>query len=164
VISRVIGIDPGPTTGIAVLNWREDRPSVEAVIQCNASAAPSLLGFLLRFRRLDTAVVIERFVISRHAKSSAVDGAVTRDLIGALCEVSRGTEPRPDDEWAPYPVKLRAAGQVKPWATDHRLAMCQLLNPTKAMPHARDAARHALFAAVADHGMPDPLSRRGGER
>ena len=40
------------------------------------------------------------------------------------------------------------------------MAAAGLLEPTKQLRHARDAARHALFAAVADCGIPDPLSRK----
>jgi hypothetical protein len=48
---------------------------------------------------------------------------------------------------------------VKPWATDERLEAAGLLDLTKGMRHARDAARHALFTAVKDGGVPDPLSK-----
>jgi hypothetical protein len=53
---------------------------------------------------------------------------------------------------------------VKPWATDERLAAAGLLDPTKGMRHARDAARHALFCAVRDFGLPDPLSAKARTR
>jgi hypothetical protein len=53
---------------------------------------------------------------------------------------------------------------VKPWATDTRLAAAGLMEPTTGMRHARDAARHALFAAVKTYGLPDPLSARAGAR
>jgi hypothetical protein len=52
---------------------------------------------------------------------------------------------------------------VKPWATDERLEAAGLLDLTKGMRHARDAARHALFTAVKDGGVPDPLSKHAHE-
>ena len=65
------------------------------------------------------------------------------------------------EEWAPRQCKLhiRTAGEVKPWATDKRLHTAGLLDLTAGMRHARDAARHALYSAVRDYGLPDPLSR-----
>lgn len=157
---RVVGIDPGPTTGIAVLRWRDTgaRPEFEAidtVLQCDANSAPTLLDHLLRRYDLTdrgpVSMAIEKFVISRHAKASATAGAVTRDLVGALIQVARSAD---------VPVHQRSAAEVKPWANDRRLATCGLLEPTKAMPHARDAARHALFSACGVLGVPDPLSKR----
>ena len=79
-------------------------------------------------------------------------GRVTRELIGVLADLAAG---RPQ-----VTVIRRPAGLVLPWATNHRLAAAGLMAPTVGMPHARDAARHALYAAVRDGGMPDPLSTR----
>jgi hypothetical protein len=53
---------------------------------------------------------------------------------------------------------------VKPWAVDKRLHAAGLLDMTAGMRHARDAARHALFCAVKDYGLPDPLSSKAGAR
>ena len=102
------------------------------------------------FERLaweDAVVAVEQFVVGRGSMRAGHDGAVTRDLIGALQQI------------APL-AYLRTASEVKPWASDLRMAAAGLLEPTKQLRHARDAARHALFAAVADCGIPDPLSRR----
>jgi hypothetical protein len=57
-------------------------------------------------------------------------------------------------------VFLRAAALVKPWATDRRLTAAGLLDPTAGMGHARDAARHALYAAVHLQLTTDPLSKK----
>jgi hypothetical protein len=84
---------------------------------------------------------------------------VTRDLIGTLQEVweehDSTAEGRRGARWFQRP-----AAHVKPWATDERLEAAGLLEATKGMRHARDAARHALFAACKDGGIPDPLSKR----
>jgi hypothetical protein len=52
----------------------------------------------------------------------------------------------------------RPAAAVKPRATDTRLDRAGLLAPTRGMPHARSAARHALYAAVPAGLLADPLS------
>jgi hypothetical protein len=39
-----------------------------------------------------------------------------------------------------------------------------LYTPTKNMPHARDAAKHALYAAVRYGFLRDPLSQRSNAR
>jgi hypothetical protein len=71
------------------------------------------------------------------------------------------------EHWAKTGVRgsyARSAADVKPWATDTRLQAAGLLDLTKGMRHARDAARHALFCAVCDFGLTDPLSRKAGPR
>jgi hypothetical protein len=67
-------------------------------------------------------------------------------------------------DWADSLVEVtyhaRSASTVKPWATDARLERAGLLDLTAGMRHARDAARHALFCAVKNCGLPDPLSAK----
>ena len=152
VALRVIGVDPGPTTGLALICWHADSrvPTVE-VAQVSDTLAVELFGLMLGAPTDHNLVAIERFVVGRTSMKSGRDGEVTRTLIGAVSE--RAT--RHGDT----PV-LRSAANVKPWATDERLAAAGLLDVCKAMGHARDAARHALFTAVRDGGLPDPLSTR----
>jgi hypothetical protein len=57
-------------------------------------------------------------------------------------------------------VCLRTAAVAKAWATDIRLGRTGLLDETKGMTHARDAARHALYTACKEGNIPDPLSRK----
>lgn len=141
----VIGVDPGPTTGIAVLDIGDYS---HALIQTTPDDAAHIIrsysgGSLLR-------IALERFVVRRRSgRSSAAEaGRITRDLVGALSvlEAELGV-----------PVTQRSAAEVKPWASDARLRAAGLW--PSGMPHARDAGRHALFTAVADCGAPDPLSR-----
>lgn len=162
-----IGIDPGPIPGIVML-WPHGggRRRLEIdVVQCSESAAPAVLWGLLDSNRsllgkAPCLVQIERFVVgSRSGRSSTAGaGAATRDLVGRL---QGEAENQPNVK-----VVLRSASEVKPWATDVRLEAAGLLEATKGMRHARDAARHALFAAVKDGGVPDPLSahHRGADR
>lgn len=158
---RAIGVDVGPIPGVVVLDL-EDGPSGRwlretFVYQCTANAAPDLLDALLL--DADQALVqVEKYVVGKKSGrvTHAGANALTRDLVGQLervVAVNNGRE---------ISVRLvqRSAGEVKPWATEIRLATAKLLEPTKGMRHARDAAKHALFVAVHDAELPDPLSRR----
>jgi hypothetical protein len=149
----VIGIDPGPTPGIVrLLLLRTDRTALldAQALQVTPGVLPETLDGLAGRMRLATA--LERFVVGRRAARSATPaaGARTRDMIGQVTA------------WAGEhgALHLRSAAEVKPWATDARLDAAGLLELTKGMRHARDAARHALFCAVKDYGLPDPLSRK----
>jgi hypothetical protein len=146
-----LGIDPGPTTGLVL--WFPGHDPY--VMQTNLQAAP--LGVLGLLEVLDTPerayIQIERWVTRKVSAKAGVNGAKTRQLIGELGVICE-RQPRVAS-W-----RERSAAEVKPWASDERLDAAGLLAPTKGMPHARDAARHALFTAVRDGGQPDPLSKR----
>lgn len=161
----IIGVDPGPTTGIVELVWEGLGCVPGRVCQCGASAALSILDAWLTphagtlqpghfdLRTLSW-LAVERFVDGRHAGrgNAPSAGRTTRDLVAAI-----------ESRFAPLShvcVVLRSASEVKPWASDVRLDRAGLLAPTKGMTHARDAARHALFAAVRN-GALDPLARAG---
>lgn len=151
---HVVGVDPGPLPGIVSLRFRDNRLCDVEVAQATPRTAMLLLAPLLEHDDWPTLVQAEQFVVGRRAAHSgtASAGRATRELIGALRE-----------RW-PF-VIIRTASQVKPWATDRRLAELRtggqnLIEATKGMRHARDAARHALYAAVHDGGIPDPLSKR----
>lgn len=162
-MTTIVGIDPGPTPGLVLLECVEmprrlcetgtDRVLMTAeVVQCTAGVLFDVLAGIEQQRDGIDLIAAERFVVSRRSgrSSTAGAGAETRDQVGALQRV--------------YPaLVLRAAGEVKPWATDARLNAAGLLDPCKGLRHARDAARHALFAACRDLGMPDPLSRHQGK-
>lgn len=155
---RVIGVDPGPIPGVVVLTFTAERRLLAAdPIQCTARLLPGILSWLLTDRS-PTMVAVEAFVVGHRAARSSTPhaGSVTRQAITEVHRVSG---------FAGVPVLQRSAVQVKPWATDARLDAAGvdggLLEATKGMRHARDAARHALFAAVHDGGFPDPLSKNG---
>lgn len=150
-----IGVDPGPIPGLVMITPRPRRLDVHAV-QCTRGAATSMLWALLDQCRetlgeAPALVQIERFVVGKTSMKSGRAGEQTRDLIGRL--------QREADQQNNVRVVLRSASEVKPWATNDRLAHASLLEPTKGMTHARDAARHALYAACRDGGLPDPMSK-----
>jgi hypothetical protein len=153
----IVGIDPGPVTGIVRL-FVAGRPD-ETVKLIRADALQVTLGALIDvlagLAYGPATIAYERFVVGSRAGRSAAAGAGerTRSAIGAI------------EEWANqqgHQTNARSAANVKPWATDTRLAAAGLLEDTKGMRHARDAARHALFCAVRDYGLPDPLSCKAG--
>jgi hypothetical protein len=159
---RVIGVDPGPTPGMVLLRFNPGPFAVAHVVQCTHLVAPTLFEALLEIDPTTPTIVgTERFVIGRRSarSKSAKAGEVTRDLIGRLQEVWEAHDSteqgRLGGRWF-----LRSAVQVKAWATDERLDAIGLLEATKGMTHAKDAARHALYAAVHDGKIPDPLSKR----
>lgn len=142
----VLGVDPGPATGIAWL-CPGQRP---LVFQCNAPGAYPLASWLLEANEGPARIIAagERFIAGRGAGARGAHASVTRAVISDLDQLA---------EW-----HWRSAAQVKPWATDARLKAAGLLEQCHGMPHAADACRHALFAAVHDGGYPDPLSRKAG--
>lgn len=164
---RVLGIDPGGTSGLAVLEHHyadlccrdclcNDHPPGWELTphsqQTPGGSTVSVVRYLLDYYELQT-VAIERFVVSRRAgrSKSAGAGEKARNIIGAvtaLCQESG------------VPLVTYSASQVKAWATDKRLEAAGLLAPTRGLPHARDAARHALHAAVWRCGLPDPLTTK----
>jgi hypothetical protein len=149
----VIGIDPGPVTGIVAFQCRHGESDIirPMILETHADSVAIFLGHILAGTaddRVQRLIAIERFVVgSRAARSAtAAAGQMTRTAIGEMLDVARG-----------LPCVLRSAAEVKPWATDARLKRAALFDVTSRMTHARDAARHALFAAVRDCGLIDPL-------
>lgn len=146
-----VGVDPGPIPGIvALVVWGNGKHEAHA-IQCTQAIACTVVRGLVDGAQLPVTLAVEKFVVGRASMRSAQAGEQTRDLVGQLQTLAA-------DEGLTYVA--RSASQVKPWATDDRLAHARLLEPTKGMRHSRDAARHALFAAVHDGALPDPFSRK----
>jgi len=152
-MTYVVGIDPGPMVGMVGFEatWAT-RSLAPVVIQCSWNAFDDVLAAIVIG---DTVIAVERFVLAPISSRANTPGAgrATRVVVERCKRYAE--------------IRLlqcfeRNAAEVKPWATDARLEVAGLLAPTKGMRHARDAARHALFAAVKDCGLTDPLSKRGG--
>lgn len=142
----VLGVDPGATTGLGLLDLTARLPRWE-LMQLTPGA---VLPVVRSYRPGMALLCVEAFVTGgRAARSSDPDaGRITRELIGALRAFGRDTGVR---------VETRIAGQVKPWATERRLTRAGLF-ARRGMPHAVDGARHALYGAVHSGLLPDPLS------
>jgi hypothetical protein len=154
----VVGFDPGPTTGFALVTYIENadtdlvRGSWGAIgVQVKADlATDTWLGLLASVQRhpSDVAMVAGESFVARHRASRlrrAQDGTVTNTLATQLASIARELG---------WPVKLRRAVDVKAWASDKRL---DAIGFRTRSPHAKDAARHALYRARFDAGTPDPL-------
>lgn len=141
-MTRVIGVDPGPIPGIVVLGIEDGQLAHVGVMQCSAELLYTLVATFNPYK--EALVAVERFVTRGRANAAQ---SLTRDQVANLLRIH------------PRSVQ-RNASQVKAWATDTRLEAAGLLEACKGMRHARDAARHALYAAVHDAGLTDPLSKR----
>ena len=153
---RVVGVDPGPVPGVVMLT-RGAEPLHASIFQCDPDSVLWLVQALLVSHNAEPAsrivLAVERFIIGmRSARlSTPRAAAITRDMVGAVVELGRGLRD--------VTVVQRRAADVMPWASDRRLARAGLYDTTKALPHARAAARHALFSAVRDCGLTDPISK-----
>jgi hypothetical protein len=156
VNALVVGIDPGPVPGVVVLCVIDGMLTPHpAVFQSDARSVAWLVEQMFADDPPyeQQILAVERFIVGPRASRSSAPkaGQRTREMIGELLALGAQLGIR---------VAQRSASEVKPWATDARLRAAGLLETTKGMPHARDAARHALFAAVRDCGLPDPLRPR----
>jgi hypothetical protein len=157
----VIGVDPGLTTGVFAVPYIEGiaGDALIAVQVLGSEGVVPIVTALLDRSALDSLLAVEAFVVGPRASrsSSAHAGRVTRALIRQLGDLA-------DDEPQNRTFVSRPAAAVKPWATDKRLEAAGLLAHTTGMHHARDAARHALFAAVHAGLTRDPLSAKAAAR
>lgn len=148
----VVGVDPGPVPGVVALGTRDGHLYDVELAQVSADLLPKLLRVLIEPRLPHGPVLIgvERFVAGHRAarSSSAGAGRTTRDMVGVVTQL--GAE-------LGAVVVQRPAVTVKAWATDERLTRAGIEIPS-GMRHAKDAARHALFAACHAGHLPDPLS------
>lgn len=142
-----MGVDPGPSTGIALLNLDFDLGYGWEVFQCYGGSAYWLLDKIYQ-DYCPRAVAVEEFIPSNRAGTTGKDAQLTRGI--ADYAVSQAYQRLPF-------VVARPAGTVKPWATDKRLGMTDFPWGTK-FKDARDAGRHALYCAVWDGKERDPLA------
>lgn len=146
-----IGMDPGPTPGLVCLTYTDEHRALNSrIVQCNSTAWDEILRFWFEhFSALGPLYFgVEQFVIGTKGNQ----GTGTKEQVSEALAIAQNAR------IASY--ARRSASQVKAWATDERLDRAGLLEATKGMRHARDAARHALYTACKDAGVPDPLSRR----
>jgi hypothetical protein len=155
VITAVLAADPGQTSGLCLLRLEPasegGAPAIteRLVFSCNDLAVFPLAEFLLEANEGPARVIAvgEAFVHGRGAGARGPGAAATRAVIQDLAAL-------------PVAWKWRAAGMVKPWASEARMRASGLYQITRKSVDAYDASRHALFAACHDCGMPDPLSKR----
>lgn len=170
MIISVVGLDPGPTTGMAFLDYHQLpgglwSPVPEALLlQAEGNAAVLVLEAMLKGRYGPDRPVagrfgsVERFVTGRSAGTGSRASDPTRQLVMMLTECL---------QLYGYAAKLRSAADVKPWASDKRLIRAGIATAGSGI-HGKlrdgyDGGRHALFCAVQDARMPDPLARTASQ-
>lgn len=128
----VLGIDPGPKPGIVELHIRDGKCVARTLRSLPESYTPYAL------------VALERYVIGSGTVRKTREGtSATLDMIGVVRDVCQREG---------VPMVTQAAVQVKPWATDARVKA--YVGRDVRGDHHRDAARHALFAAVQRGWLP----------
>ena len=154
-----IGIDPGPTTGICLMEFINGGayPIPEhniTLIQASSGTALRVLeAYLAHFygdERITGRVAgVEAFVTGQSAGTRGKNADLTRQYVMKFTELL---------ELFGYYPKVRKAADVKPWATDKRLLRAGIPKQPDSMRHSLDAARHCLYAAVKDAHQKDPLA------
>jgi hypothetical protein len=153
-ITSIAGVDPGPTTGISLLDYQDGQLLAWTVLQVDGDSALAVLDAIMmkRIHALGPAVVkryaqVEPFVTGQSAGTRGAKADYTRQEAFKLVEQLQ--------VWG-YAVKLRKAADVKGWASDKRLKAAGILRPPENR-HGNDASRHGLYTAVHDAYLPDPL-------
>lgn len=160
-VHLIIGIDPGPATGICILGatgGETQYAQISYPLVCNT------LELLVDTWRANGFVVhgaTEKYVVGFRSARTSGAGAnkITREVDAAVQILFPVTERDESGGIRRGVIHRRNASTVKQWATDKRLEAAGLEAP-RGMRHAKDAARHALYCAVHDLGVPDPLSKR----
>lgn len=139
-----MGVDPGPSTGIALLNIDFDLGYNWEVFQCYGTSATWLLDKIYQDYK-PRAVAVEEFIPSNRAGTTGKDAQLTRAIADYAVSDS------------PSYVVARRAVDVKKWASDKRMKLSGFPTGEK-FKDARDAGRHALYCAVWDGKERDPLA------
>lgn len=141
-MTYILGIDPGPDPG---------HFAIEVAAGRIIDAWPGFLVDGLDHGDGGDVLAVEAFHISqRTARAGHVQAS--KDTVAQVEQLKAEASAR-GLRWFSRP-----AGQVKPWATDARLKAWGLWEPTAGHRHTRDAARHALYAAV-NLGLLPPRPR-----
>jgi hypothetical protein len=127
------------------------------MFQADADYVKDVLEAMLR-DRTDPRVAkkfagVEAFRSGRSAGSTGKNADVTRQGVMELTELL---------QLYGYSVKIRAAGDVKPWSTDKRLIAAGLKGSAGIHGKSRDAydgGRQALYVARWDAFLRDPLEK-----
>lgn len=152
----VIGVDPGPWTGIVMLKYTATGvlATYPAVLEVSYHIVPEVIHGLYLPPPVKIVIGYEPFVIGAlSAKSGhAVAGRITRDVCGQLEALA--------DLSGRIHVVSHTAALISGWASTERLRTLGLDVMTKNYRHANSAAKHAMYTATKAAGIPDPLSKR----
>jgi hypothetical protein len=157
-VISVIGIDPGPTTGVSFIDYVGDKIAGTMQFQVNGTSAVTLLECVLARYYTNSDIIVMRaaqvepFITGQSAGTRGEPAEVTRQLAFVLAETL---------QLYGYAIERRKKADIYKkdgtgWASDKRLKAAGLLRPPE-MRHANDASRHGLYRAVHDLHKPDPL-------
>lgn len=149
-----LGIDPGPIPGFFLAAWAPGHREAALALawQCRKDEAPGLLAMILDwYGALITCGQAEEFRGSLSPGSRGKHATATRSTLSVLTSLAEEHGVR---------LAVRHSSRVMPWATDKKLKTAGLYEATTGKKDARAASRHALYCAVHDGGLPDPLSAR----
>jgi hypothetical protein len=133
---RIIGIDPGETTGIVVVSPYEGEIVITETMHLSGQQAPYWLTDVLAEAKDTIEIVIERFNISQRTLQGTRHGVMeTLYTIGALRHVC--------DRHGIMPF-FQTPAQAKNAYSDETLRDLGMW-PKVSGPHERDALRHALL-------------------
>lgn len=152
-VVSVIGVDPGVTTGISFIDYIDKRIAGTMQLQVDHASAVALLELILG-RWYNSNVIVQRWAQVEPFKTGQSAGAkgdaaeITRQqafILGETLQVHG------------YHTELRKKGDIDTWGSNKRLEKAGIIRQLDGMRHANDASRHALYCAVHDAHMPDPL-------
>lgn len=124
---RLLSLDPGGTTGAALVSFDESQLELESAWQI----PDGLTGFLSWQKTFDTRIdliVCESFTLRPGVHGANIEPTY---IIGALTALYQGTE------------LVMQEPKLKPLCDDKRLKEMGLYR--KALPHGNDAIRHAII-------------------
>lgn len=138
--NRILSLDPGGTTGIAIFDYTEDT---EPVMVMNAQVGGSLEGFILWYIENKPTykwdmIVCEDFTLRLNVKFPDLSPVY---IIGALTAL----------EWGTMQIVYQQPS-MKSLCDDTRLKKMGLYTP--AFGHANDAVRHAIIYLRNKKHMP----------
>lgn len=152
IVKTYMGIDPGPSTGLALLFVHDDGYWEWMVFQVDGWNGAFWLIQELYAHFCPNLVAVEKFIPMNKGGTSGKDAELTRRIAEHSYQLV------PTIKRIPAAVsRLRKAADVKPWATDKRLEKAGFPWGAK-FKDARDAGRHVLYAAVLDGKERDPLA------
>lgn len=157
-IVSVIGADPGQSAGLSFIDYADRKIVGSMQLQVDGKSAHVVLEAVLARYYSNTDVVVRRlaqveaFITGQSAGTKGQPAEETRQQAFKLAEVLQ--------LWG-YSVQMRKKADIfkkdgTGWASDKRLKAADLLRPPENR-HANDGSRHALYCAVHDAFMPDPL-------
>lgn len=133
---RVVGVDPGETTGICVFNGCELLGSDQLTTKGLEEGIDALAKYL-RTNKPDIVSIEDYRVYSWESDKHKWAALHTPKLIGAVYTICYLRD---------IPIKMRMAQAAKGFVTDEKLKAWGLYK--KAKRHSRDAMRHAIYSLI----------------